>query len=75
MEIIGEAVNKVSKQTLKKSNQPIRWRDIIGFRNIVTHEYFRVDYTIVYKIAIEEIPKLKAAIAFMIEELQKQNIK
>src|SRR5580658_9463405 len=54
MEIIGEAVNKVSKQTLAKSNQPIPWRDVVDFRNLITHEYFRVDYTLVYKLATEE---------------------
>lgn len=71
LEIIGEAVNKVSQQTLAKSNQPIPWRDIVDFRNLVTHEYFRVDYTMVYKLATEEIPKVKSAIQFIIEQLQK----
>ena len=42
IEIIGEAVNKVSAETLAKSNLVIPWRDIVDFRNLVTHEYFRV---------------------------------
>jgi uncharacterized protein with HEPN domain len=71
MEIIGEAINKTSEQTLAKSNQPIPWRDVVDFRNLVTHEYFRVDYTMVYKLAPEEIPKVKIAIQFLIAEVQK----
>ena len=71
LEIIGEAVNKVSTQTLVKSNQPIPWRDIVDFRNLVTHEYFRVDYTMIFKIATEEIPKLESAVEFLIEEQRK----
>jgi len=71
LEIIGEAVNRISEQTLAKSNQSIPWRDIVDFRNLVTHEYFRVDYTLVYKLAIEEIPKVKSAIIFLITEVQK----
>lgn len=71
LEIIGEAVNKISIQTLKKSSQPIPWRDIVDFRNLVTHEYFRVDYTMVYQLATEEVPKVKSAIEALIEELQK----
>ncbi len=71
MEIIGEAINKTSKKTLAKSNLPIPWRDVVDFRNLVTHEYFRVDYTMVYKLATEEIPKVKAAIQFLIADIQR----
>lgn len=71
LEIIGEAVNKISAETLKKSGEPIPWRDVVDFRNLITHEYFRVDYTIVYKIATEEIPKIKSAIQFLIKQLEK----
>ena len=71
LEIIGEAVNKISKQTLAKSKHNIPWRDVVDFRNLITHEYFRVDYTMVYKLATEEIPKIKSAILFLIETCQK----
>ena len=60
-----------SKDTLAKSNQPIPWRDVVDFRNLVTHEYFRVDYTMVYKLATEEIPKVKSTVHFLIAEMQK----
>lgn len=69
LEIIGEAVNKISPQTLALSEQAIPWRDIVDFRNLVSHEYFRVDYTMVYKIATQEIPLLKKVIAFLITKL------
>jgi uncharacterized protein with HEPN domain len=69
LEIIGEAVNKISPQTLALSEQPIPWRDIVDFRNLVSHEYFRVDYTMVYTIATQEIPVLKKAIALLIVKL------
>jgi uncharacterized protein with HEPN domain len=62
LEIIGEAVNRISADTLTKSNIAIPWQDVVDFRNIVSHEYFRIDYTIVYKIATEEIPKVKEAV-------------
>ncbi len=62
LEIIGEAVHKISPETLAKSHHGIPWRDVVDFRNLVTHEYFPVDYTMVYKIATEEVPKVKSAI-------------
>jgi len=70
LEIIGEAINRVSKETLEKSHQPIPWRDIVDFRNLITHEYFRVDNTMIYKLATEEILTLKSAIQYLIEKLQ-----
>ena len=70
LEIIGEAVNKTSAQTLAKSNQEIPWRDVVDFRNLITHEYFRIDYTLVYKLATEEVPKVKSAVLFLIELLK-----
>lgn len=67
MEIIGEAANRISEDTLSKSQPAIPWRDVIDFRNLITHEYFRVDYTIVYKLATEEIPKVKIAVQSLID--------
>ena len=73
LEIIGEAVNKISTDTLSKSTSAIPWRDIVDFRNLVTHEYFRVDYTMVYKIATEEIPNVKTAVEDLFDQLQSTN--
>ena len=71
LEIIGEAVNKISDDALSKSTADIPWRDIVAFRNIVSHEYFRVDYTMVFKIATEEIPGLQIAVEELIDILSK----
>jgi len=64
-------VKRIAPETLAMSNHKIPWRDMVDFSNLITHEYFRVDYTLVYKIATEEIPKLKSAVAFLVGELQK----
>lgn len=41
-EIIGEASANLSEE-LKGSNPNIEWATIKGFRNLLVHEYFRVD--------------------------------
>lgn len=69
LEIIGEAINRISEETLSLSDHEIPWRDIIDFRNLVTHEYFRIDYTLVYGIVKNEIPRLEEAVHFLIEKL------
>jgi uncharacterized protein with HEPN domain len=70
-EIIGEAINNVSPDVLKNASQVIPWRNIVDFRNIVSHEYFRVDYTIVYEIATEKRAELKPVIEDLIMQLEK----
>ncbi len=42
LEIIGEAVKNISVETREKFPQ-IKWRKIVGFREIVAHGYFGVN--------------------------------
>ena len=70
LEIVGEAINHISKSTLERTSVKIDWDKIIGFRNIVAHEYFRIDYTIVFKIATENIHSLSEAILDLISQLE-----
>ncbi|MBI5326268.1 MAG: DUF86 domain-containing protein [Ignavibacteriae bacterium] len=47
LEIIGEAAAQLSKE-IKSGNQDIDWEAIVGFRNIIVHEYFGINYEIVW---------------------------
>jgi len=46
-EIIGEAANRLSEE-LKNNNPDIDWHRIRGFRNRIIHDYFGIDYSIVW---------------------------
>ncbi len=61
LQIIGEAARSMSIETREKHSE-INWRDIIDFRNLLVHEYFRVDLKIVWQIIEQEIPTLKQRI-------------
>jgi len=55
--IIGEAANKVSKDT--RQNIPkVEWEDIIGMRNRLVHEYFRVNLSLVWETIRQDLPAL-----------------
>lgn len=56
--IIGEASNRISEE-LKESNEEIEWRQIIGLRNIVIHQYFGVDDQVIWGIIQHNLPDLK----------------
>ena len=61
LEIIGEAASKISKVT-RKNNPNIPWADMIGMRNRLIHEYFRIDYDAVWDTIQKDLPQLIAQI-------------
>ncbi len=60
-EIIGEASKKIGDK-IKHSYPDIPWRDLIDFRNRISHEYFGISVEIVWKIIQDEIPSLESKI-------------
>ena len=49
LEIIGEASNQLPKDIIEPYSE-IPWKQIIGFRNVAIHEYFRVDLQLVWSL-------------------------
>lgn len=47
LQTIGEAVNQLPEE-MKVQYPDIRWKDIVGFRNILAHRYWRVDIDVVW---------------------------
>mgnify|MGYP003384273340 CR=1 FL=1 len=62
LSIIGENSNKLSEQ-LKSHYKEIPWADMVAFRNIVSHEYHRIDPALVWEAMfnLEEIAAMVAA--------------
>lgn len=56
-EIIGEAANRIDPG-FRDINPEIEWKRIRGFRNRIIHEYFGVDYEIVWEIIDEYLDEL-----------------
>ena len=59
--IIGEAASRLS-DPFRKQYPEVPWSDIVSFRNIVVHEYFAVDWSIVWTTAMKDIPELQEQI-------------
>ena len=57
IEIIGEAAARISDET-KTAHTEIPWKEIIGMRNRLIHEYLDVDVQKVWKTVKEDIPPL-----------------
>lgn len=63
--VIGEAAANISEAT-RQAHSQIPWRDISAFRNIAVHAYFKVDWSIVWTTAIEDVPQLSEQIKALI---------
>jgi uncharacterized protein with HEPN domain len=57
LEIIGEAAGRIS-DSLRKAHPEIPWRQIIGQRNVLIHEYGEIRQDRLWKVAKENIPQL-----------------
>ena len=61
LELIGEAARRIT--SLCQAEHPeIQWRRIIGQRNILGHEYGRIDPRLLYQTARQDMPSLIAAL-------------
>jgi uncharacterized protein with HEPN domain len=65
--VIGEAVKHLSLET-RESAPDIPWTDIAGLRDLIAHEYFRIDIHRVLKIVERDLPPLGQAIDRMLPE-------
>jgi uncharacterized protein with HEPN domain len=59
--MLSEAVTRLSVE-LKTNHPEIEWHLISGFRNIIVHEYFRVNWNLMWEIIKDDLPVLKMKI-------------
>lgn len=66
-EIIGEAANRIEPD-FKLKNPEIEWKHLRGFRNRIVHDYFGVDYEIVWSIIENDLEELIERLRLLVEE-------
>lgn len=59
--VIGEVAKVLSEET-KARIAGVEWNKIIGFRNIVVHEYFDIDVEILDDVVFRKVPILLAVL-------------
>ena len=57
LEILGEAARRVSMR-FRDVHPEDPWKEIVGLRNVISHEYDKVNYAEIYGILRQQIPEL-----------------
>ncbi|WP_448604477.1 HepT-like ribonuclease domain-containing protein [Thermoleptolyngbya sp.] len=64
--IIGEAVRSIPSE-VESAHPEIPWEDVRGMRNIIIHEYFQVDLSIIWQTIHEDLMPLEQALHKLID--------
>ena len=58
LQVLGESARRLSEET--KARRPVvDWRGIIGFRNVMVHEYLEITLARVWEVVELQLPMLK----------------
>jgi uncharacterized protein with HEPN domain len=66
LEIIGEAAKKVPNE-FRTQHPTVEGRAMAGMRDRLIHDYFGVDYELVWNVVQNRIPELRAQLALILE--------
>ncbi len=67
LEIIGQAAKKIPDSVQKKYPE-VEWRSMAGMLDKLIHDYFGVDYSIVWDVVINKLPVLKSRLRSVLSD-------
>ena len=67
LEILGEAARRVS-DGFREAHPEVPWQSIVGLRNVISHEYDKVNYEEIYRITETRLPELVGMLEAIVPE-------
>jgi uncharacterized protein with HEPN domain len=72
LEVIGEAVKGLPDE-LRDRHSGVPWRQIAGARDILIHEYFRVDLELTWQMVTTNLPELQVNVTRILQDLKRSS--
>lgn len=69
VQVVGEAVYKLSPE-FKDSHPQTKWALIEKMRHILVHDYYQINFRILWEIVTADLPALEEQISGYLSELQ-----
>lgn len=67
MQIIGEASFKLS-DAVRDAHSEVPWKSIIGMRHILVHDYFDVEWDVLWEVLQTRLAPLRAQVEAIFKE-------
>ena len=67
LEIFGEAAAHLTPQ-IRAAYPNIPWSKMVGLRNVVNHQYFRIDVSSIWQTATHALPPIKVKIQNILDK-------
>lgn len=68
IEVIGEAAKGLSEY-IRAANPDVPWRKMMGIRDRIVHQYFKVDLDVIWQTVTNDIPALESKITPIYDDL------
>lgn len=67
LEVIGEATKNLSTE-LREANPAIPWRQIAGMRDVLIHDYLKVNLSRVWLTVTTDLPELRTTVTKLLDQ-------
>ena len=67
LEVIGEATKNLSTE-LREANPAIPWRQIAGMRDVLIHDYLKVNLSRVWLTVSTDLPELRTTVTRLLNQ-------
>lgn len=68
LEILGEAAKRVSPR-FQAAHPELEWRGLTGLRNVLAHEYGRINHRLLFETANDRLPPLVARVEELLRHM------